>query len=140
MDAMQDTEPTPATEPPERPRSAPIRALAGAWAALIALAPHVLHHVGPLAGAALLAGVTGQLVFAALGLVLMAPMLLRIRRRTGGMVAPALLLAVFAAMWTLTTLVIAPQLSGHKQPARPDTSVDHDQMTADDHDRMHPDT
>jgi hypothetical protein len=35
------------------------------WGVVTGLAPHVLHHVGPLAGAALLAGAGGKLLFAA---------------------------------------------------------------------------
>lgn len=34
-------------------------ALVAAWGVFIGLLPHVLHHVGPLAGAALLAGTGG---------------------------------------------------------------------------------
>ena len=45
--------------------------------------PHVLHHVGPLAGAALLVGATGKVLFGALGFLLAVPMLRRLRRRTG---------------------------------------------------------
>ena len=38
-------------------------------AAVLGAAPHVLHHAGPLAGAALLAGVSGKLLFGALALM-----------------------------------------------------------------------
>ena len=47
-------------------------ALLAAWGVVVGAAPHVLHHVGPLAGAALLAGTGGKLLFAAAGLVLAA--------------------------------------------------------------------
>ena len=43
----------------ERPRSILARAwnaILAAWGAFIGVLPHVLHHVGPLAGTALLAG------------------------------------------------------------------------------------
>ena len=40
---------------------------AAVGAAVLGAAPHVLHHAGPLAGAALLAGVGGKLLFGALG-------------------------------------------------------------------------
>lgn len=46
-----------------------------AWAVVTGVAPHVLHHVGPLAGAALLAGFGGKTLFFALGLLLSVPML-----------------------------------------------------------------
>ena len=38
-------------------------------AAVLGAAPHVLHHAGPLAGAALLAGVGGKLLFGSLALM-----------------------------------------------------------------------
>src|SRR5918995_1043511 len=37
------------------------------WGGFVGLLPHVLHHVGPLAGAALLAGASGRALFAAIG-------------------------------------------------------------------------
>ena len=57
------------------------------WGGFIGLVPHVLHHVGPLAGAALLAGVTGRVLF--------------------------------AAMFSLSSLVIGPAISGDDAPSRP---------------------
>ena len=50
------------------------------WGTITGLAPHVLHHVGPLAGAAFLAGAGGQLLFAVIALVVSIPFLLRIYR------------------------------------------------------------
>lgn len=53
-----------------RPRSIVGRAWGGllaAWGVFIGVLPHVLHHVGPLAGAALLAGAGGKVLFAAIG-------------------------------------------------------------------------
>jgi hypothetical protein len=91
-----------------------------AWGAFIGLVPHVLHHVGPLAGAALLAGVGGTLLFAAIGFVAAIPFLLRLYRRFGSWRAPAIALAVFAAMFSLSSLVIGPAISGGDgAPARP---------------------
>ena len=43
--------------------------LAG-FGVVVGAAPHVLHHAGPLAGAALLAAASGTLLFGALGLLL----------------------------------------------------------------------
>ena len=83
-----------------------------AWAVVTGLAPHVLHHVGPLAGAALVAGATGQVLFAAIGLVVVIPFLLRLHRRFATWKAPALALAVFVAMFSLSTFVIGPALTG----------------------------
>ena len=76
------------------------------------VAPHVLHHVGPLAGAALLAGFGGKALFFVLGLILSVPMLRRLYRRFGTLVAPALAVAAFAAVFTFSSLVIAPRLTG----------------------------
>lgn len=75
-------------------------------------APHVLHHVGPLAGAAILAGTTGRLLFGALGFLLTIPLLRRIRAHTGSWVAPAGALALMAALFALSSFVIGPALTG----------------------------
>jgi len=75
-------------------------------------APHVLHHVGPLAGAALFAGAGGSLLFGAIGLVLTVPMLLGLRRRFGTWVAPGVALVLFAAAFTVSTLWIGPAIRG----------------------------
>ena len=99
----------------DRPRSLVSRAWSGvlaAWGALIGLLPHVLHHVGPLAGAALLAGAGGKVLFAAIGFVAAIPFLMRIYRRFRTWVAPATALALFAAMFSLSSFVIAPLITG----------------------------
>lgn len=81
-------------------------------AGLLGAAPHVLHHVGPLAGAALLAGAAGKLVFGLLGALLLAPMLVRMHRRTGAWAVPALAFAAFMAIFALSTFLIGPALTG----------------------------
>jgi hypothetical protein len=86
--------------------------IVGAVGFLVGLLPHVLHHVAFLAGTALVAGSGGTLVFGLLGLAASVPMLLRLRRRFGTWVAPAIGLAVFAAMFALSALVIGPAISG----------------------------
>lgn len=106
-----------ALAPPDHPvrprRSARGRAgLLAVWAAVTGAAPHVLHHVGPLAGTAVVAGAGGRVVFGAAGFVATIPMLRRLRRRTGSWRAPALALAAFAAVFTFSTLVIGPAVSG----------------------------
>ena len=98
-------------------------AATGVVGVLVGLAPHVLHHVGALAGTALVAGSGGTALFGALGLLLSIPMLLRLHRRFGNGKAPAIGLAVFAAMFALSTWVIGPAISGDSGPALP--SVDH---------------
>lgn len=92
--------------------------IVAAWAVVTGIAPHVLHHVGPLAGAALLAGVGGKAIFFALGLLLSVPMLRRLYRRFGTLVAPAIAIAVFAGLFTFSSLVIAPRLTG-SEPSQP---------------------
>ena len=111
---------TPATiEPTERPTAVGrVRAaLSAVVAAALGALPHVLHHAGPLAGAALFAGVTGSLLFGLLGLVAAAPFLLRMRRRSGSWRRPLGALAAFAAIFSISTFVIAPALTdGEDEP------------------------
>lgn len=91
-----------------------------AWGIVTGVAPHVLHHVGPLAGAALLAGAAGKAVFFVLGLVLSIPILRRLYRRFETLVAPAVAVVAFAFVFTFSNLVVAPLLTGsEKQPTTP---------------------
>lgn len=87
-------------------------AFVGAIGALVGLAPHVLHHVGALAGTALVAGAGGTALFGVLGLVASVPMLLRLRRRFDSWWAPGIALVVFAAMFSFSTFVLGPLISG----------------------------
>lgn len=87
-------------------------ALAAAWAVVTGLLPHVLHHVGPLAGAALFAGLGGSLLFFAIGLLAAFPFLRRLHRRFGGWRAPAIAVALFAVVFSISTFAIGPQISG----------------------------
>lgn len=87
-------------------------ALSSVIAAVLGVAPHVLHHAGPLAGAALFAGLGGTVLFGALGFVAAAPMLLRMRRRTGSWRAPAALLALFATVFAISSFVVGPAIAG----------------------------
>lgn len=86
------------------------------WAVLTGLAPHVLHHVGPLAGTALVAGAGGQVLFGVVGFAVTIPMLVKLRRRFHTWLAPAVALAVFAAIFSLSTFVIGPRISGATAP------------------------
>ena len=88
-------------------------AILAVWGVLVGVAPHVLHHVGPLAGAALLAGAGGKLLFGALGLVLSIPFLLRLYRRFHTLLAPALACVAFAAIFAVSTLVVSPLITGN---------------------------
>jgi len=98
-----------------RPRSLVGRAwsaIPALWGAFIGVLPHVLHHVGPLAGAALLAGAGGRVLFAAIGFVAAVPFLLRLYRRFQTWIAPAIALAVMATMFLLSSFVIGPRITG----------------------------
>lgn len=86
-------------------------ALSAIWAAVMGLLPHVLHHAGPLAGAALFAGVTGSLLFGILGFIVAIPFLRRMHRRFGTWRAPAIALVLFAAVFSLSTFVIGPKIN-----------------------------
>ena len=87
-------------------------AMSSALGTALGLAPHVLHHAGPLAGAALFAGVGGSLLFGALGILLAIPFLVRLRRRYGGWRIPLASLAIFAAVFSISTFVIGPAITG----------------------------
>jgi hypothetical protein len=128
---MNDGEPAPAIpataarhpRPPLPPSGAkrsgptgPLRAwwsaLVGGIGAVVGLAPHVLHHVGLLAGTALVAGTGGTVLFGVLGLVASVPLLLRLRRRFDSWWAPVAGLTVYAVMFSMSTFLIGPAISG----------------------------
>lgn len=92
---------------------------------VVGLAPHVLHHVGFLAGTAFVAGAGGTALFGGVGLAASVPMLLRLRRRFGSWRAPALALAVFVAMFSLSAFVVGPAISGGGGGAEPVPVADH---------------
>lgn len=96
------------------------------WAAVTGVAPHVLHHVGPLAGTALVAGAGGQALFAAVGFVATIPMLLKLHRRFGTWLAPGIALVVFASVFTVSTFVIGPRISDASDPAPSSDTTEHD--------------
>lgn len=118
---------------------------AGAWAAtratfgaLLGLAPHVLHHVGFLAGAAVLTGVLGNTVLYAVGILLSIPMLLRLRRRFGSWKAPVLGVAAFTALFALSAFVIGPAISQGLSGPAPGASSEGTGQPADEHTGHHP--
>lgn len=84
-------------------------------AIVLGLLPHVLHHAGPLAGAALFAGAGGSLLFGVLGFVAAIPFLLRLRQRSGGWRAPLAVLALFAAIFSISAFVVGPQISSQDE-------------------------
>ncbi|TNB74639.1 hypothetical protein FHJ30_05495 [Arthrobacter sp. BB-1] len=110
-------------------------ALMGAVGLVMGLLPHVLHHIGLLAGTALVAGSGGTALFGVLGFVASIPMLVRLHRRFGSWVAPALGLLVFAAMFSLSAFVIGPAVSGTAEDVSPGPlpTVDHTDHPGDGH-------
>lgn len=87
-------------------------ALTGATGVVMGIAPHVLHHIGPLVGTALVAGAGGTVIFGVVGLAASVPMLARLKRRFRSWWAPAVALGVFAAAFAISTAVIGPAISG----------------------------
>lgn len=97
--------------------------LLAVWGAFIGVLPHVLHHVGPLAGAALLAGAGGTALFAGIALVVSIPFLLRIYRRFRTWVAPAIALGLMAAAFSLSSFVIGPAIAGGDESPTPQPGI-----------------
>ena len=110
---------------------------ASVGAALLGAAPHVLHHVGPLAGAALLAGAAGTAIFGVIGLIASIPLLRRIRRRTGSWTVPAALLGLMATAFTISSLLVGPALEGEEAETGDSQSRENDPSDAQDHDEHH---
>ncbi len=104
--------------------------------AIFGLAPHVLHHVGSLVGAAVISGATGTVLFGAIGLVASIPILIRLHRRFASLWAPVIALAMFALMFTLSSLVIGPALRGDHAPGHQPTG-EMDQKQHNMHDMNH---
>ncbi len=125
-----DTSPPPldhATgDPPQRTRGR----LASAWAWIkaaigvaLGLLPHLIHHIGLLAGVALITGVAGNLLLYLLGLMLSIPLLRRLHRRFGTRWAPTLGMLAFTAMFALSAFVLGPAISGDSQAPPPSVTV-----------------
>lgn len=96
---------------PKPPRSvwATTRACIGA---ALGILPHVMHHIGLLAGAALLTGVLGNGILYVVGLLMSIPLLKRLRSRFQTMWAPAIGVALFTALFSLSAFVVGPAISG----------------------------
>lgn len=98
--------------------------IVAAWAVVTGVAPHVLHHAEPLAGAALLAGAGGKAIFFAIGLVLSVPILRRLYGRFGTLVAPAAAIVVFATVFIFSSLVIGPRLTSSGTSPTPEPGIE----------------
>ena len=96
--------------------------ISGGLGGIVGLAPHVLHHIGPLVGTALVAGAGGTALFGVLGLIASVPMLLKLRRRFSNWWAPGIALGVFTAMFLISSFVIGPLISAPDKPASPSVS------------------
>lgn len=110
-DAPKELDPAAEPTPGRGPLAALWNAVTAAVGAVMGLLPHLLHHVSFFAGAALVTGVGGNLLFGALGLLLSLPMLRRLYRRFGTWKAPTAAVAVFAVMFSLSAFVIGPAIS-----------------------------
>lgn len=78
---------------------------------VLGIAPHVMHHIGLLAGAALVTGVSGNLLFYAVGLLLSVPMLRRLYRRFQSLWAPTIAVAAFTGLFSISAFLIGPAIS-----------------------------
>src|SRR5680860_105715 len=108
------------------PRRSPWTIITGAFGIVAGLTPHVLHHIGPLVGTALVAGAGGTVLFGVLGLAASVPMLIKLRARFSSWWAPAIALGLFTAMFLISTLIIGPLISsGSGDVTSPVTSTDH---------------
>ena len=116
------------------PRRRLTAARAGAGAAVgavLGLLPHLMHHVGLLAGAAFVTGVGGNAVFFVVGLLFSVPLLRRLHRRFHSAWAPVVAVVAFAAVFSFSALVIGPAITGQSDaPAQGPTGPS---LPADDH-------
>jgi hypothetical protein len=112
--------------------------LSAGFAAFLGLLPHVLHHAGPFAGAALLGGLGGSLLFGAIGFLAAIPVLTRMHRRFGTWRAPATALALFVAVFSVSTFVVGPAISGDGNGSPSSvTSPDNNQIQPSSHEAHH---
>jgi uncharacterized membrane protein len=79
---------------------------------VLGIVPHVMHHIGLLAGAALITGAAGNALFYAVGLLFCVPMLRRLYRHFGSLWAPGIAVAVFTGLFSVSAFVIGPAISG----------------------------
>ena len=105
------------------------RTISAVIGTLLGLLPHALHHAGLIFGAALVTGARGNLLFGALGLLFSLPLLRRLYTRFNTWKAPAIALAIFVAMFSLSAFVIGPAISGDApaETPTPAQTPDHSQ-------------
>lgn len=103
-----------------RSRGKAIRDTVGAAiGTVLGIVPHVLHHIGLLAGAALITGASGNALLYAVGLLFSVPMLRRLYRRFRTPWAPAIAVAVFTGLFSLSAFVIGPAISSRDDAPAP---------------------
>lgn len=111
-----------------------IRDTAGAViGTVLGMAPHVLHHIGLLTGAALITGASGNALFYAIGLLFSVPMLRRLYRHFATLWAPAIAVVVFTGLFALSAFVIGPAISGTDDPPPPSVPTDPSPSPTDEH-------
>lgn len=100
--------------------------ITGVFGTIAGLAPHVMHHIGLLAGTAIVTGAGGTALFGGVGLVASIPLLRRLYRRFHTWQAPAIGVAVFLALFSLSAFVIGPAINSDKAgtPSPASTSTD----------------
>lgn len=105
------------------------RTVSAVFGTLLGLLPHLLHHTGLIFGAALITGTGGNLLFGVFGLLFSLPLLRRLYTRFNTWKAPAIALAIFVAMFSLSAFVIGPAISGGSSPESPspEQTPDHSQ-------------
>lgn len=113
-------------------------ALRAAVGAFLGLLPHLLHHVGIFAGAALLAGFWGNAALYLVGLLLSIPMLKWLRRRFSSPIAPVIGVLAFTGLFLASALVIGPAFSGGQSGSVPPPAASSDPSVDVDHTGHHP--
>ncbi|MEO7061034.1 MAG: hypothetical protein ABI083_15030 [Lapillicoccus sp.] len=93
--------------------------MSAGFGAVLGVLPHVLHHIALIGGTALVTGAGGNTLFFAVGLVFSIPMLRRLYRRFHTWAAPAIALAVFAALFSVSAFIIGPAIAGSSGPPSP---------------------
>ena len=105
------------------------RTVSAVFGTLLGLLPHLLHHTGLIFGAALITGTGGNLLFGVFGLLFSLPLLRRLYTRFNTWKAPAIALAIFVAMFSLSAFIIGPAISGgsSSESPSPEQTPDHSQ-------------
>lgn len=109
------------------------RTVSAVFGTLLGLLPHVLHHTGLIFGAALVTGTAGNLLFGILGLLFSVPLLRRLYTRFHTWKAPAIALAIFVAMFSLSAFVIGPAIAGDAPAQTPSPAQTPDHSEHDGH-------